>query len=101
MVDRNSAFLLLAFNAFSAYNRPMEDSTDGIILFLVISIVAVALFLGVTTAIKKSFNSNPNPTTIDSSDHLDRQSIKMDEVRAQQKRLMQDQKQKIRDLQRR
>lgn len=94
-------FLLLAFNEFSAYNCCMEDSSDGIILFLVVSIVAVALFLGVTTAIKKSFKSNPNTATIDSSDILDRQSIKMDEIRMQQKQLMRDQKQKIRDLQRR
>lgn len=76
----------------------MEDF-DGVILFILGVIVAVAIFLGVTTAIKKSMKSNNQPA-FDSSEMQSDQRIRMDEMKRQRERSIRDQQQRIRDLQR-
>jgi phosphotransferase system glucose/maltose/N-acetylglucosamine-specific IIC component len=68
---------------------------------LIIAIfVAIALFLGVTIAIKKSLKPSPAYDTIDSTLQLKEQKRRMEDIQRRQKQFMQDQKQKIRDLQR-
>ena len=72
------------------------------ILPLLIGIgLAIILFLGFLTAIKKALNAPaPQRDTIDSEMRIKEQQWKMDDIRQRQKQLMRDQKQKIRDMQR-
>ena len=92
--------LFLAKINITPYNLNAMDDFDGIIIFIVTVVVASLLFFGVTTAIRKSFKVTPEIDSIDSSSLRREQKAKMDDVRQMQKRLMQDQKQRIRDLQR-
>ena len=64
-------------------------------------LVAIILFLGVITAIKKSLRPSPRKDTIDSALRLKEQKRRMEDIQRRQKQLMRDQQQKIRDLQRR
>lgn len=73
---------------------------DAAILFIFVAIIAGILFFSVVTGVKKAFNRPPNPGKINSSQMLREQKRRMDDTRYQQKRMMQDQKQKIRDLSR-
>jgi len=64
-------------------------------------IVAAILFLGVTTVVKKVLKSSVKRDTIDSTLTLKEQDRRVEDIKRRQKRLMQDQKQKMRDMQRR
>ncbi|OGX36895.1 MAG: hypothetical protein A3G91_01570 [Omnitrophica WOR_2 bacterium RIFCSPLOWO2_12_FULL_50_9] len=85
---------------FLFYNNIVMKDPEGIILFIVGALAACAVFLGVITAIKKSF-STPKTEMTDSTEMISEQRRHAKEVADSQKRLIQDQKQKIRDLQRR
>ena len=76
------------------------DDADGFILFVVGSIIAVALFFGVVTGIKKAFKPQPQAQTVDSSELQRQQRQRAQDVNQQQKRLMEDYKQKSRDYRR-
>ena len=77
----------------------MKDS-ENFFIFIVGAAVAVLLFVGIITAIKNSF-SLPKPEKVDSSQMVDEQKQRSKEIMDRQKRSMEDQKQRIRDLQRR
>ena len=77
----------------------MKDS-ENFFIFIVGAAVALLLFLGIITAVRKSF-SLPKPEKVDSSRMVDEQKQHSREIMDQQKRSMEDQKQRIRDLQRR
>ena len=70
---------------------------DGILIFLVGTAVAVTLFLGVVTAIKKSFKLAPSAPRLDSSEMLRDQKRRTEETKRQYKNLMRDREQKLRD----
>ena len=74
---------------------------EEIVPLIVALLIAIVLFLGIITTIKKSLKPAPRHDTIDSTLHLKEQQRRMDDVQRRQKQLMRDQKQKIRDLQRR
>ncbi len=74
---------------------------DEILPIVIAIIVAIILFFGIITAIQKSWKSPPRRNTIDSRMQLKEQGRLMDDVRRRQKQLLRDQKQKIRDMQRR
>ncbi|MCK5014449.1 MAG: hypothetical protein KAS66_11575 [Candidatus Omnitrophica bacterium] len=74
---------------------------EEIVPLVVAILVAVVLFLGVITAIKKSLKPPSRRDTIDSSLQLKDQKRRMEDVQRRQKQLMRDQRQKLRDLQRR
>lgn len=76
----------------------MEDF-DGVILFVLGLIVAVALFFGVTTAIKKSMRPPQGPA-FDSREMQTDQRMRMDAMKRQREQAIRDQQRKIRDLQR-
>jgi len=76
-------------------------SFEEIVPLIFALIVAIALFLGVVTSIKKSLKGPAKRDTIDSSITQKEQQRRMDDVRRRQKQLMRDQRQKIRNLQRR
>lgn len=69
--------------------------------FIIATIVALALFFGLITAIKKSWKAPARRDTIDSRMQMKEQGQLMDDVRRRQKQLLRDQKQKMRDMQRR
>ena len=73
---------------------------EGIIIFVIGGAVACLLFWGVITAVKKSF-SLPTPQKIDSSQILQEQRQRSKDITDNQKRLMEDQRQKLRDFQHR
>jgi len=74
---------------------------DEIFPFLIAIIVAVVLFFGFITIVKKSLNAPTREDAIDSRMELKEQQWRMDDIRRRQKQLLRDQKQKIRDMQRR
>lgn len=79
----------------------MKDS-EGVILFIVGLIAACAIFWGVITAIRKSFSMHkPDVSATDTSEIISEQRRRMQDIEDRQKRLMEDQKQRMRDLQRR
>ena len=63
-------------------------------------VVAIALFLGIVTAIKKSLKNPIKRDTIDSTMQLKEQDRRIEDVKRRQKELMESQRQRIRDLQR-
>jgi len=73
---------------------------DTLLLFILGVIVAALLIGGFLSAIKKSFTTGPvvNQDSFHKKEDLQKQ--RMDEIREQQKRLMENQKQRIRDLSR-
>ena len=73
---------------------------DTVILFILGVVVAALLIVGFLSAIKKSFKLAPqvNQAAAQKAENL--QKRRMDEIREQQKRLMENQKQKIKDLSR-
>ena len=75
--------------------------SEEIVPLIVAILVAIVLFLGVVTAIKKSFKAPSRHDTIDSAFELKEQQRRMADIQRRQKQLMRDQRQKIRDLQRR
>lgn len=76
----------------------MKDSSG--ILFVVIGLVALALFWGLLTGLKKSFSFS-KPQTVDSTQTLQEQRQRSQDIVERQKRLMEDQRQRLRDMQRR
>lgn len=68
---------------------------------IVALLVAVVLFIGFVTAVKKSLKFSGQRDTIDSSLQLKEQKRRMADIQRRQKELMRDQKQRIRDMQRR
>lgn len=77
----------------------MKD-LDGIILFILGVVIAGTLFWGVTTAVRMSFSAHKTEVE-DPDEMVDEQRRRSREIMDRQKRLMDDQRQKIRDLQRR
>ncbi|GEM_PF-3918842 len=72
----------------------------GIIIFCITAAVATLLFWGFTIAVKKSFSiSKPQP--VDSSKTLQEQRQRSQDIVDRQKRLMEDQRQRLKDMQRR
>jgi len=78
----------------------MSDFEDILPIALGI-IVAVILFFGLITALKKTIQVPAKQSTIDRDMSLKQQQWRMDDVRRRQKQLLRDQKQKMRDMQRR
>jgi len=76
-------------------------SFDEIFPFIVAIFIAIVLFFGFITVVKKSLKSPPKKNTIDSTIRIKEQKWRMDDVRQRQKQLMRDQRQKLRDAQRR
>jgi hypothetical protein len=74
---------------------------EEIVPLIVAILVAIALFLGVVTSIKKSLKPPVRRDAIDSTLELKEQKRLVGDVQRRQKQLMRDQRQKIRDLQRR
>ena len=63
-------------------------------------VVAVLLFWGVVTGIKKIMNTHDERGTIHMNEELKSQKRRMEEIQRIQKQHMEDQKQRIKDLQR-
>jgi len=74
---------------------------EEILPYVIATIVAIALFFGFVSAIKKSWKPTSSHRTIDSRMKMKEQKLLMDDVRQRQKQLIRDQKQKMRDMQRR
>ena len=74
------------------------EKKDGFTLFVAAVIVVVLLFQGFITLIKKSLHSNQKPQPALTDTAAQEQKWKMKEIKDRQKRLMEDQKQRIRDL---
>lgn len=74
---------------------------DEIFPFIIAIIVAIVLFFGFITTIKKSMKPPTRKDAIDSRMNLKEQKWLMKDVRRRQKELLRNQKQKMRDLQRR
>ena len=72
---------------------------DGIILFILVSVVAFLLFCGIITAIKKTLNAS-QPVSSNSAQLLAEQEKRTKEIKARQEKLMQDNQQKLRDYRR-
>ncbi len=77
----------------------MKDS-EGIIFYVIGAVVAALLVWGLITAVKKSF-SIPAPETVDSTKSLQEQRERSQDTLDKQKRLMEDQRQRLRDMQQR
>lgn len=73
---------------------------EGVIIFILGAVAACLLFFGLIAAVKKSF-SLPAPRKIDSSQTLQEQRQHSKDIMDNQKRLMEDQRQRLRDMQRR
>jgi sensor histidine kinase regulating citrate/malate metabolism len=76
-------------------------SFEEIVPLAVAIIVAIVLFFGFISAVKKSLQSRDRNETIDSAMFLKEQKWQIEDVQKRQKELMQAQRQKIRDLKRR
>ena len=63
-------------------------------------VVAVLLFWGVVTGVKKIMNTHDERGTIHMNEELKSQKRRMEEIQRIQKQHMEDQKQRIKDLQR-
>ena len=99
LLSKEQAKTILAQRVITFYNSYMDDF-DGIILFAVGALVCVLLYLGFTTIVKKTFKTIPEQDSSAITLIEKEQDEKVDDVRARQKRLMEAQKQRIRDLQR-
>ena len=71
---------------------------EGVIIFIIGAVAACALFFGLITAVKKSFSVS-RPEKIDSSQSLQEQKQRSRDVLGRQKRMMEDQRQRLRDMQ--
>jgi len=74
---------------------------DEVFPFIVATVVALVLFFGLITAVKKSWKAPARRDNIDSRRQMKEQGQLMDDVRRRQKQLLRDQKQRMRDMQRR
>jgi hypothetical protein len=84
---------------FPFYNYSMKGFEE-VLPFIAALLVAIVLFLGLLTTIKKSLKPPEQRDTIDSTLELKEQRRRMDDIKKRQEQLMRDQRQKIRDLQR-
>ena len=73
---------------------------EEIVPLIVALFVAVVLFLGIVTAIKKSLKPPSRQDNIDSTLQLKEQKRRAQDITRRQKQLIRDQQQKIRDLRR-
>ena len=71
---------------------------EGVIIFIIGAVAACLLFFGLITAVKKSFSVS-QPKKIDSSQSLQEQKQRSQDVLGRQKRMMEDQRQRLRDMQ--
>jgi len=71
---------------------------EGIFIFIIGVVAACMLFFGLITAVKKSF-SMPKPHSIDSSQSLQEQRQRSQDIADRQKKMMEDQRQRLRDMQ--
>lgn len=76
----------------------MNDS-EKILLIILAIIVVGGIFWGVTTAIKKSFTAGEEPVH-DHSTMITEQRRRAQEIRDQQKRLLESQRQRVHDSRR-
>ena len=74
---------------------------EEILPLIVALLVAALLFLGFITVVKKALKTDPPKSTIDSSSQLREQKKRAEDIQRRQKQLMEDQRQRIRDMQRR
>ena len=70
---------------------------DGLIIFFLVTIVAVLVFFGVVTAIKKSLKGIPDPQLVNSQQLLADQKERTRLIKERQKKLMQDNQQRYQD----
>lgn len=77
----------------------MKDS-EGILIFVFGTVVACLLGWGIITAVKRSFATR-KPQKIDSSQTLQAQRQRSRDILDKQKRLMEDQRQRLQDMQQR
>ena len=84
----------------SSYTIRIVKNFEGIIILIIGVVAACVLFFGLITAVKKSF-SVAEPEKIDSSQSLQEQQQRSKDIMDKQKRLMEDQRQRLRDMQRR
>lgn len=78
----------------------MKGQTLGILLFLVVTMVVMALFFGVINSIKASFKSAPKPPAILSIQDRQDQRDRVEDIQRRQKELMANQKQRMEDMRR-
>ena len=81
----------------------MDDKDDVfnlIILGISGFIIGILLFMGVFQAVGKIFKPAPTINRVDSSKMLREQKYRMDQIKDQQRQLMDRQKQKVRDSRR-
>jgi len=71
---------------------------EGVIIFIIGAVAACLLFFGLITAVKKSFSVS-QPERIDSSQSLQEQQQRSKDTMDRQKRLAEDQRQRLRDMQ--
>ncbi|MBI3616658.1 MAG: hypothetical protein HY210_00305 [Candidatus Omnitrophica bacterium] len=92
--------ITIAAGLVSLYTILAMKDSEGILIFAIGTVVACLLAWGLITAVKKSF-SMPQPPKIDSSQTLQEQRQRSKDIVDKQKRLMEDQRQRLRDLQKR
>ena len=78
----------------------IDEDNEGLKLGAVIVGLILLLSWGTLTALKHLLKSTPPAPRISSEDQIKEQQRRMDEIRYQQKLLMENQQQRIRDLQR-
>jgi len=90
----------VAVPVISFYTMVDMKDFEGVIIFIIGAVAACLLFFGLITAVKKSFSVS-QPKKIDSSQTLQEQRQRSKDIMDKQKRLMEDQRQRLRDLQKR
>ena len=83
----------------SGYNCGM-DKSDTFILVMAGIVGGIFLFSGFITTIAKSFSTVPDTEPVISEYDEDAQRERMQEIKEKQRRHMEDQKRRIKDLQR-
>ena len=70
---------------------------DGLIIFFLVATVAVLMFFGVITAVKKSMKGIPDPELVNSKQQLEEQKERNRLIKERQKKLMRDNQQRYQD----
>lgn len=78
----------------------MDLKSDGITLLILGTIVCVFLFWALITGVGKIMKASDRPGIFNSQKMQEEQSQKIGEVKDKQKKLMEERKQRIRDMQR-
>ncbi len=92
--------ITIAAGLVSLYTILVMKDSEGILIFVIGAVVACLLVWGLITAVKRSFSTH-NPQEIDSSQTLQEQRQRSKDIMDKQKRLMENQRQRLRDLQKR